>query len=334
MVNVGIIGIGSFGQKRAKAVQASRNGRLIGIADSDTSRAEIIAARLGTQPFTVAEIMKHPEIEAVIVAVPNKFHQEITVAVLENGKHVSCEKPLARTSAEAERMVSVAAKHGKSLKTGSNHRYFKSVKKAYEIYHSGYIGEIVSFNGRIGNNGERIQNSWFMDKELSGGGTMLDNGCHLLDIARWFMGDFVTGVGMIGNSYWTNLPVEDTATGIFQTRDGKIATINSSWRQFSGYFHFEVNGTHGYITVDGRFDTHGGDNVYWQSVRDGKEIHSINYGHVTPDSYVEELEDFFTHIRQGTEPQPSGKDGLEVIKMVEAVYHSQSSPIIFSQTAN
>ena len=238
-----------------------------------------------------------------------------------------CEKPLARSQEEASQMVRASEEAGKLLKTGSNHRYFESVRKAYEIVNSGFIGDAISFNGRIGNNGERLKGSWFWDKDISGGGTLLDNGCHLLDIVRWFMGEFTEASGLTTNLYWKDCPVEDTATGVFLTQDGKMATINSSWRQLSGYFHFEINGTDGYITVDGRFDTHGGDNLYWQSLKDKGEIHAINYGHVRPNSYVLELEEFFSNIESGTEPKPSGKDGLEVVKMIEGVYQSRGNSV-------
>jgi predicted dehydrogenase len=324
MIRVAVIGAGSFGSKRAIAVQSCRNASLVGVADLLKENSKRVAEDLGVEVLDMEEVYDRQDIDAVIVAVPNKFHMPVTIKALEGNKHVLCEKPLSRTVEEAEAMVLTASKAGKLLKTGSNHRYFESVKKAYEVLKSGVIGDIISFNGRIGNNGERLQNSWFVNKELSGGGTLLDNGCHLLDIARWFMGDFVHGLGMTSNVYWKNCSVEDSATGIFKTSEGKIATINSSWRQLSGYIHFEVNGTDGYITVDGRFDSHGGDNVYWQSLSGNKQIHCINFGHVAQNSYVEELEEFFDAVQHGREPTPSGKEGVEVVKMVQSVYASEN----------
>lgn len=327
MIKAGIIGIGSFGEKRAKAVKSSSNGELIGIADIDVQKAQEVGKNLEVQPYKIDDLLANKEIEAVIISTPNKYHLPITIKALKAGKHVLCEKPLSRTAKEAREMVETAKQVGKFLKTGSNHRYFLSVQKAYEVIKKGLIGEIISFNGRIGNNGERAKNSWFWDKEISGGGTMLDNGCHLLDIARWFMGDFAEALGMTTNLYWKDCPVEDMATGIFLTKDKKMAVINTSWRQLSGYLHFEVNGTDGYITVDGRFDTHGGDNIYWQSLKDNGEIQSINFAQVKPFSYIYELEEFFDNIEKGIEPKPSGRDGLEVIKMIEAVYKSNGRKI-------
>jgi len=191
---------------------------------------------------------------------------------------------------------------------------------------SGEIGEIVSFNGRIGNNGERVKNTWFWDKSLSGGGTFIDNGCHLVDIARWFMGDFSKAIGAISNIYWKEYLVEDMATGIFMTDNGKTAIINSSWRLLAGYLHFELNGSDGYITVDGRFDTHGGDKVFWRN-KVGKVIKSEDFGHVPPISYVLELDAFYSSILNDNQPEPSGEDGIEIMKMIEAVYKSDGRVI-------
>lgn len=327
MIKVGVIGIGSFGKKRVAAVKSSSNGELVGLADVDIQKAKTIGQDLGVQHYDVDSLLSNKEIDAVIIATPNKYHMPLSIRALKAGKHVLCEKPLARTSEEARKMVEAAKEADRFLKTGSNHRYFLSVQKAYEIVKKGLIGEIINFNGRIGNDGESFKNSWVWDKEISGGGTMLDNGCHLLDISRWFMGDFATATGITTNLYWEDCPVEDTGTGIFLTREGKMAVINTSWRQLSGYFYFEINGRDGYVTVDGRFDTHGGDNLYWMSLKENGKIHSINYAQTKPNSYIFELEDFFRNIEKGTEPKPSGKDGLEVVKMVEAVYKSNGNKI-------
>ena len=163
---------------------------------------------------------------------------------------------------EAETIYDLSKKSKTIFQMGSNHRYFESVMYAKKLVNNNEIGDVLSFTGRIGHDGERLKNSWFWDKELSGGGTLLDNGCHLLELSRYFMGDFTSGGGSISNSYWKNISVEDTANGFFQTKDGKTASIFCSWRLLSGYFFFELNGTNGYINVDGRFDTHGGDKIF------------------------------------------------------------------------
>ena len=139
------------------------------------------------------------------------------------------------------------------------------------------------------------------------------------------MGDFVRGSGLTSNAYW-----KDTFSGrhsnIFATEDGRVATINASWRLLSGYFHFELNGEKGYVTVDGRFDTHGGDRVFIRNLEDGGEIQSFDFGHVRPESYKLELEDFF-YFNKGRNRAISAEDGYKIMKMVEAIYSTQSTHI-------
>ena len=327
IVRVAQIGAGSFGLKRAESVQQCKNAELVAIADNNSKTALEAANKLGTTQRTVEAVFDDPSIEVITIATPNAFHAEIACAALESGKHVLCEKPVARNAKEALLILETSRKTEKHVKVGSNHRYFSSVQKAREIVDSGSIGKIVSFNGRIGHNGERIKGSWFWDKERSGGGAILDNGCHLLDIARWFMGDFTRGSGLASNAYWKEAGVEDTATGVFATADGRVATINASWRLLSGYFHFELNGEKGYITVDGRFDTHGGDRVFERNFDDGGQIKSYDFGHVRPESYKLELEDFFTCLKESRKPDPDAEDGYKIMKMVEAIYETEAVSI-------
>ena len=190
---------------------------------------------------------------------------------------------------------------------------------ARKLVDEGKIGEVLSFNGRIGHNGERLKDSWFWKKEISGGGTLLDNGCHLLDLSRLFVGNFTSGKGLTSNVFWKNIEVEDTASGIFKTDDGRTATIYCSWRLFSGYFFFEINGANGYINVDGRFDTHGGDKIYWSNNLE-KKVHSKDFSHIKPNSYLLEIENFISNVKNKKKISPSAEDGLEIMKMIEFIY--------------
>lgn len=326
-INVAQIGVGSFGQKRAESVQSCSEAMLIAVGDQNSTKADEVAKKLGVRSQSIESILGDSSIHVVNIATPNLTHADLACDAMESGKHVLCEKPIARDSNEAMRILQTSKKTGMHLKVGSNHRYFSSVQKAREIVDSGAIGKVVNFNGRIGHNGERIKNSWFWDKEHSGGGAILDNGCHLLDLARWFMGDFTRGSGLYSNSYWKDAGVEDTATGVFATSDGRVATINACWRLLSGYFHFELNGENGYVTVDGRFDTHGGDRVFHRSLKDSGQIHSHDFGHVRPESYKLELLDFFSALKRQERPTPDAEDGYKIMKMVETIYTSKTLEI-------
>ena len=318
-INFGLIGVGSFGIKRAKSIIESSNAELYAIYDNDKAKSKKIAEELNTQSLDENEIFTNENIDIICICAPNVFHKTYIIKAIQNNKHVFCEKPLVKNLKEAEEIIKLTKNYKKKIQIGSNHRFFESVIYAKKLVDENTIGEILSFNGRIGHNGERLRDSWFWNKEISGGGTLLDNGCHLLDLSRYFCGSFDSGIGSVTNSYWKNIEVEDTASAIFKSKKGVTATVFCSWRLLSGYFFFELNGTDGYINVDGRFDTHGGDKIYWSKKGD-KEILSKDFSEIKPNSYKLEIESFVKTIQLDKQCSPSLEDGLEIMKMISYVY--------------
>lgn len=318
-MNFAVIGLGSFGIKRAQSIKNSKLAKLLCINDINNQNAEKAKNILKVSISNYEDILKNKDIDVVCICTPNKFHKKIIIDSLNNGKHVFCEKPLAKNVDEAKEIFDITKKSKTTLQVGSNHRFFESVKYAKKLIDEGVIGEVLSFNGRIGHNGERLKDTWFWKKDISGGGTLLDNGCHLLDLSRFFVGNFVSGTGLISNSYWKNIEVEDTASGVFKTNDGKTASIFCSWRLLSGYFFFEINGSDGYINVDGRFDTHGGDKIFWSTKKDNK-FYSKDFSHIKPNSYQLEIDNFISNLKNNRKCSPSASDALEVMKMISFIY--------------
>ena len=320
-MNFAVIGLGSFGVKRAKAISDSKNANLKYLFDLDDNNAKKASKDLGVPIKSYEEILKDKTIDTVCICTPNKFHKKIILDSLKEGKNVFCEKPYVRNVEEAKEILEVTKKSKGVLQLASNHRFFESVMYARKLVEEGTIGKILSFNGRIGHNGERLKDSWFWKKDISGGGTLLDNGCHLLDLSRLFVGNFISGKGLTSNVYWKNIEVEDTASGIFKTEDDRTATIYCSWRLLSGYFFFEINGTDGYINVDGRFDTHGGDKIFWSNIKE-KKVFSKDFSHIKPNSYLLEIDNFISNVNNKKKISPSAEDGLEIMKMIEFIYSS------------
>ena len=318
-MNFAVIGLGSFGIKRAQAIKNSKIANLLSIYDTSIENLNKAKEILKVSASSYDEILKDKKIEVVCVCTPNKFHKEIIIDSLNAGKNVFCEKPFVRNVGEAQEILEVTKKSKGTFQLASNHRFFESVMYAKKLVDEGTIGKVLNFNGRIGHDGERLKDSWFWKKEISGGGTLLDNGCHLLDLSRLFVGNFVSGKGQTSNVYWKNIEVEDTASGIFRTEDGRTATIFCSWRLFSGYFFFEINGSDGYINVDGRFDTHGGDKIFWSRKTDNK-FFSRDFSHIKPNSYLLEIDNFISNLKNNKECSPSIHDGLAIMKMIEFIY--------------
>lgn len=319
MMKFAVIGLGSFGIKRASAINESKLADLCFINDVNIENANKASKLLNVPISDYDQILNNEDIDVVCVCTPNKFHKTIIIDALKAGKHVFCEKPYVQNTNEAKEILEITKNSKGVLQLASNHRFFESVMYAKKLVDEGVIGKVLSFNGRIGHNGERLKNSWFWKKDISGGGTLLDNGCHLLDLSRFFVGNFSSGIGSISNSYWKNIDVEDTASGIFKTDDGRTATIYCSWRLFSGYFFFEINGSDGYINVDGRFDTHGGDKIYWSNNND-KKLLSKDFSHIKPNSYLLEINNFISNLKNKRSCSPSAEDGLEIMRMIEYIY--------------
>ena len=317
-----VIGLGSFGTKRAQSIKNSKLANLVAIHDTNKENLEKASKLLDVQALEYSQILNNKNIDVVCVCAPNKFHKQIIIESLKSGKHVFCEKPISRNFQEAQEIYDAAKNSKKTLQVGSNHRFFESVLYAKKLVDKGVIGEVLSFNGRIGHNGERLKDSWFWKKDISGGGTLLDNGCHLIDLSRFFMGNFISGTGITSNTFWRNLEVEDTASGVFKTKDGKTASIFCSWRLLSGYFFFELNGSEGYINVDGRFDTHGGDKIFWSTKKE-KKFFSEDFSNIKPNSYQLEIDNFINNLNKNKPCSPSATDALEIMRMIDFIYQSK-----------
>lgn len=315
-----IVGCGKQGVRRIDAIcKIPDEGYLACVVDTNKEKAMEIGKQFNCDYYIeLNNAITRNDVNCVIVATPNKFHAPITIAALENKKHVLCEKPLARNPTEAKEMVNAASKNGVFLKTGSNHRYFPNVLKARELIDKNAIGKLLFLRAWIGHEGGRLKDTWFWNKVIAGGGTFLDNGCHLLDITRWFLGEINECVGYAQTNYWP-IEIEDNAFGLFKTREGKIAFIQASWTQWSGYMYMEIYGTEGYIFVDCRFC-----NKTIYGLKD-QLVQVFDFSFQPQQSYDLEIRHFIKYIKESKQPLPSGYDGMRVVQMTHAIYESSKS---------
>ncbi|MFZ2025571.1 MAG: Gfo/Idh/MocA family oxidoreductase [Microgenomates group bacterium] len=326
-----IVGCGYFGQKRIQACIHLKNKlQIVAIIDTNKKRAQEVGNSLHLPYKTsLSEFLKSSTADIAIIAVPNYQHAAVVCEALKHGLHVLCEKPLSISFKEAKKIVLAAKKYKRFVKTGSNHRFFPTIQKAHDIITRGGIGNVLCIKGNIGTNGSHTKQSWFWDKKLSGGGTYIDNACHLLDITRWFMGNFSSCTGMIGNTYWKKTSVEDIAGGLYKTKDGRLAIITSSWTQWTGYLSLEIWGDKGYILIDSKQ----GDFVIVGNKQSTKKK-VFDFSHKPLSSYEDELSYFVSCIQKKVEPRPNAADGAAVIHMIEGVYTSakQKKLVQLSQT--
>jgi predicted dehydrogenase len=319
-VRAAVIGCGGIGQRRATAIQQTQGASLVIGVDVVEDSARAYGERFGCEWGTDWEAaVTRPDVDMVIVSTANNAHAPVSIRALEAGKHVICEKPLARNPDECRRMVEAAAKHGVYLKTGFNHRYSHQTWKARELFEEGAIGSLIFARGRTGHgNAEGLSKRWFGNFELSGGGTFLDNGVHLLDLSRWFFGEFVEATGFVH----THLPAlgkcEDNGFGIYRTADGRVCQLQSSWTQWKGYLFLELFGDKGTLLINY-------DDQSCTLIRRGAEASVWQYAGVPDRSWHREIEEMQAAIRDQREPLANGYDGWQAVKMAYAVYEASET---------
>jgi len=203
-VKIGIVGCGLIGKRRALIAQQSPDDEVVIVADVDKSRAEAVATENGCLAATEwQEIINSEDVEAVVVATPNKYLMPVAVAALQHGKHVLVEKPPGRNYHETEQMVVAAKKAGRVLKVGFNHRHHPAIWKAHELCARGELGKLMYIRAVYGHGGRPgYDKEWRADADLSGGGELLDQGVHIVDLCRWFLGDFCEVAGFVSTYYW------------------------------------------------------------------------------------------------------------------------------------
>jgi len=325
-MNVAIIGCGLIGRKRASALDP--DDRLAACCDTDGRIAAALGRERNCPSYTdYRDLLSETECEAVIVAVVNKFMKDIVVDALDSGRHVLAEKPLGRNAVEAEQMlrrVQAASQDFQVLKTGFNHRFHPAVWKAKRICNTGKIGEVLTIRARYGHGGRPgMEKEWRSSKDLCGGGELLDQGVHVIDLVRWFGGDIVEAFGKVETRFW-NIEVEDNAFAVLKTDRNVTASFHVSWTNWRNIFSFEVFGTDGYVKIEGLGGSYGPETLeHGIRKKEGGRPDVETFAFPPEDvSWKEEWQEFKAAVRENREPVGSGLDGLRANEVVEALYRS------------
>lgn len=252
---VAIVGCGLIGQKRAKALAGAR---LVACADIDPTRAQALARATGAAgiPDWRAAVDR-PDVSLVIVATTNDALAEISLFAVEAGKHVLVEKPGARSLAEIDPVIDAAARRRRLVRVGFNHRCHPALLKARELFDSGALGELMFVRGRYGHGGRvGYDKEWRANPALSGGGELIDQGVHLIDLSRWFLGDFASVSGFAHTYFW-QMPVDDNAFMLLRTAREQAAFLHVSCTEWKNLFSFEIYGRDAKLHVDGLGGSYG-----------------------------------------------------------------------------
>ncbi|HTX19869.1 MAG TPA: Gfo/Idh/MocA family oxidoreductase [Bacteroidota bacterium] len=324
-MNVALIGCGLIGRKRAAALSEFAEDRIVVACDIDRSRADTFSKEFGCQATTEWEVaVSRKDVDVVVNSSVNDVLEPITVAALGSGKHVLCEKPLGRNAAESRRMVEAARRSDRLLKTGFNHIFHPALWKAKELLNEGRIGEIISLRARYGH-GSRpgMEHEWRSSKTRCGGGELLDQGVHIIDLIRWYAGDIREVFGKVETKFW-NIEVEDNAFVMLRC-DGNVSAIfHVSWTNWKNVFSFEIFGREGYLAVNGLGGSYGTETLEaGRRKPEGGKPDIETFEFPQPDrSWRDEWKEFRSAIGEHRQPVRSGIDGLRANEVVEAIYES------------
>ncbi|MBE3110034.1 MAG: Gfo/Idh/MocA family oxidoreductase [Acidobacteria bacterium] len=323
---VAIVGCGLIGQRRMKALAGAR---LVSCADLDVARALALALTSGA--FAAGDwraAVDRPDVDIVVVATTNDALAEITRFAVEAGKHALVEKPAARSVAEIDTVIAAAGQHRRLVRVGFNHRYHQAIQKAHELFEAGALGELMFVRGRYGH-GARIgyDKEWRADPALSGGGELIDQGVHLIDLSRWFMGDF-THISGFAHTYYWQMPVDDNAFMTLRTAGEQTAFLHVSCTEWKNLFSLEIYGRHAKAHIEGLGGSYGVERLtYYRMLPEMGPPETTIWEYPRGDqSWGLEFTEFLEDIRLDRQPSPGLADARAALAVVEEVYRQSGFP--------
>jgi len=321
-MKVGIIGCGLVGRKRASALGDSR---LVACADLVRERAETLARAVPGQVQVLTEwraLVDRPDIDVVIVATSHDVLAEVTLAAVSAGKHALVEKPGARRARELDPVIEAAKRAQVLVHVGFNHRYHPALRRAKDLSTQGAIGELMYLRGRYGHGGRvGYHKEWRAKPALSGGGQLVDQGVHLIDLASWFLGDFQRVQGLAHTYFW-DMPVEDNGFLLLETAARQVAFLHASWTEWKNLFSLEIFGRDGKLEVTGLGGSYGTERLAYYRMRPEMgppETTTWEYP-MADASWEAEFAEFTDDIRLGRQPAAGLGDARAALQIVERIY--------------
>ena len=318
---VALIGCGLVGQKLLKLLPP---GSVTVACDLQRARAQKLAAQspgcLATD--SVEQAVASPDVDVVMIATVNASLAPLAIEAVRHGKHVLIEKPGAIRVAELDALEAAAAKTGALVRVGYNHRYHPACLKALEIFRSGALGPMMFVRGRYGQGGRiGYDKEWRADPKLSGGGELIDQGVHLIDLAGIFLGEFTQVEGHVATYFW-NMPVDDNAFLSLRNAEGKTAWLHASCSEWKNLFCLEIYGRDGKLQMDGLGRSYGVEKLTYYKMlpQMGPPETSVWEFPGEDDSWKIEMQEFFEDIRLNRTPQPGLAEAKAVLQVVERLY--------------
>ncbi len=324
-VGFAVLGAGVIGQVHARNISMLENCRLIAVADQVRERAELVGKQFGAKAYTsIDEVVKDPEVEAVVVATPSYLHAPQTLYALQHGKHVLVEKPMATTLRGARLISKTAEDMGLRLGVVFQERYLEAARRLKELVSNGGLGKVYLIEAELKwwrgeaeyYRSDEVARSWRGYWETEGGGVLMNQAIHTLDLVLWLGGDVEEVSGFISNAAHPSIEVEDVAAAAIRFRSGALGTISATVNMRP------TNRQYRKIRV---FGTKGSAEIHDLSLRvwtDEGEAQVDGSGIAFGDLHRALLADFAECVKSGREFPVSGGEGIKSIELIKAIYLS------------
>jgi predicted dehydrogenase len=313
-LNLALIGCGRIAQSHLEAIAQNPECNLLSVVDMHEEPAQNVAVKFGCRAFTdYRQVLSDGRPDAVIICTPPATHAEMALFFLDHGVHVLCEKPLAVRAEDAARMAKKAEGKGLVLMMASKFRYVDDMIAAKRLIASGLLGEVILFENVFSGKVD-MSRRWNSQRELSGGGVLIDNGCHSVDVARYLLGPIVE-VQAIEGMRVQPIDVEDTVLICFRTVSDVMGTVDLSWSIHKERESFiDIYGTKGVMHIG------------WKSSKyklyENSAWVQFGAGYDKLRAFAGQLKNFAGTIKRKETPVIGPQDGLQSVKVIEAAYKS------------
>jgi len=319
-MKLAIIGCGLIGNKRAQA--ACKDLELIAAADADFKKAQVLTDKFGGKSYKNNEDIINSQADIIVIAVPHNQLAPLALSAVKAGKHLLIEKPAAKKREDLLEIEKIAKEKNLKIKVGYNHRFHPAIIKAKQIVDGGVLGDLFFIRGLYGHGGRiGYEKEWRFNKEISGGGELLDQGSHLIDLSQWFLGNFVKAQGSLQNYFWGG-QVEDNAFAILNTDRNQTAFLHATWTEWKNSFIFEITGKNGKISINGLGGSYGTESItlYKMLPQMGPPQTTSWAFPFADNSWELEMQELINSIKEDRQPIGSISEAAETLKIIEMLY--------------
>ena len=317
-----IIGCGLIGSRRAENLQGVE---LVACADIHLERAKKLKPKRAAYESWEKMLEENQDIDFVIAATIHAKLPLIAEEVISHQKHLLVEKPAAISSSQIEKLEALAKAYKVIVHVGYNHRYHRAFQKAKRLIKAGEIGELMYIRARYGHGGRiGYDKEWRANPALSGGGELIDQGVHLIDLSRWIFESSFSEIQGFSHTYFWNMPVEDNGFLLLKTPKNQVAFLHASCTEWKNLFSFEIYGKKGKLMIEGLGGSYGTEKLtYYKMLKEMGPPETVIWEYPSEDpSWKMEFQHFLQSIKEKTSLGPTLADAKEALKITETIYEN------------